>query len=301
MLASEKFDEAAYNMLPLTEDIYLGLQHLKVRAFLDIPYTPPKYVKHADTSISATDTLSPLVQLNMKVSVHEREAFSYFCQINKLTQREGFAMLLSNIDNSAATQVIAQQKATIQKQLETIKHLQTIPRGAKADIKLKEALDYCQTATSKYIELLLDDIDIMPLPLKPQTWNNFTKQFPNRSDYIYPTDDNFLTIKLEAICYGRGRTPAIFIWGVDTESGKKVKLRFYKKRDYIGLSIPHSPFLYKGATLLVGYIKASDEAVDLCIALPLLHQALPQPAIIPDGKHASLNELIQRSRIKGGL
>ena len=303
-LASETLDRAAYRMSPETEALYQQIARTPFSTFLTKPYTPSSLppAQESKPSPPVNESQKP-VQLNIRITAEERNHFIKLCNDNSVSQREAFSMLLSGSSKTAAMRLIKQQRSTIEEYLRTIDSLRSelkrASRGANADIRLKKALSFCKEAITHYIELTSSESAALPQPLKCYGWNQFSASFRNRFDYNYPADDGFSVATLDAICYGHGRHPAIFVWGTDVETGAKIKVRFYAKRDYIGISFPHSPFVYKNATLLIGYRVAPDNAVDLYFALPLISQSLKiwSTSIgFVEGKRPSLDELIRRSQ-----
>ena len=302
-LASESLDSAAYRMFPETETLYQQIACTPFSTFLAQPYASSLAPAQAPEPLTPTEEQQKPVQLNIRISAEDRNHFINLCNDNAVSQKEAFSMLLSGSSETAAMQLIKQQRSTIEEYLRTIDSLRSelkrTSRGANADIRLKKALSFCKEAITHYIELTLSESAALPQPLKCYGWNQFSASFRNRFDYNYPADDGFSVATLDAICYGQGRHPAIFVWGTDVETGAKIKVRFYAKRDYIGISFPHSPFVYKNATLLIGYRAAPDNAVDLYFALPLISQSLKiwsTSTGFVEGKRPSLDELIRRSQ-----
>lgn len=299
-LASELFDYTAYHMLQETYDIYQEISKIDVKQLLEIPYISPSKIKNEralDSKYYETD--DKLMQLNLKVKQSDREVFSSLCQSNNMTQRELFAFMLANSSETAAVKIIKEQSNTIQKQLEEISKLKELPRGTKADVRLKQALSFTKAAISQYIELLMKDVKNDEPLLKCSTWNSFSNEFPNRMMYDYPIEDGYLIMKLEALCYGKGRYSAVFLWGEDLDTGCLKKLRYYPKREYCGISLPNNPCIYKGMILLVGYRVSPDNAADLYIALPLITSSAKlwtQAIECVNEKKPSLDEIMRRSQ-----
>lgn len=296
-LASEEFDFAAYTMQPETWQIYQEIKNTEIHPLLEQPYIPPK--KKNDEIRIDDEHDEKMVQLNLKVKESVHKAFSSFCRSNNMVQREAFSVLLSNSSDGVAAKIIQEQSRTIRDQLAEIKKLKELPRGAKADIRLKQALVFTKMVISRYLELMFPESTVAA-PLKCVTWDSFVKMYPDRTTYDYPSEDGFFIMELEALCYGKGRYSAVFIWGKDIESGCYRKLRYYPKREYVGLSLPKSPYLHRGVFLLVGYRIAPDNAADLYAALPVIDNSShlwSQAVEALEKERRSLDEIIQHSQV----
>lgn len=300
-LASEAFDYAAYAMLPETFEIYQKISQIEILPLLEKIYMPTVQANSAVlTKVKNKEKTNQMTQLNLKVGREERESFIALCQKNNKTQREMFGMLIANSSESAASEIIKEQSKIIRDQLEEITRLRDVPRGAKADIRLKQTLSLTKTVISRYLELMYQSRNVDAPSMKCMTWNSFVNEFPNRTIYDYPAEDGFFIMKLEAICYGKGRYSAVFLWGEDIEAGCYRKLRYYPKREYCGLSLPQNLYLHQGMLLLVGYRMAPDNAADLYITLPLIGNSLQlwsQATEYSGNEKRSLDEIIRQSQV----
>ena len=300
-IASEKIDDAAYTMLPETVDIYRHISEIEIVPLLEQQYIP-SVIQRSDSELEheSDKHKKRMLQLNLKIDEKEHEAFLELCRNNNMTQREVFCMLLANFTDSGSVQIIKDQSDTIKKQLEKIEKLRTLPRGMKADIRLKEALSFVKNAINRYIDLMCCDLSVEEPLLKCITWDSFIKLFPNRSMYAYPAKDGFIIMQMEAICYGKGRYSAVFLWGEDLETGQKKKVRYYPKKEYIGISLPKNQYLYQGMVLLVGCRISSDGAADLYTALPVTSnsgQLWSKTMEMPEKGKRSLDEIINSIQV----
>jgi len=73
---------------------------------------------------------------------------------------------------------------------------------------------------------------------------------------------------MQYLFYGKGTTPPIFICG-ETADGKRIKVRWYPKAEYIGISPTSRAFAYEGSKWLMGYVPTRRGATDLVAAIPL--------------------------------
>lgn len=290
---------AAYHMLPETEAIYQRVLDIPLEPLLSTPYSPPPKITVEPPAVHNAPT--QLLQLNIRVDHSEFDAFCALCEENNLTRREGIVMLLSEHKPAVSDPLILEQKATIIEQLEAIKALNEratrLSRGANADINLKNTLEFCRIGIARYIELSLGEDNTNEKAIKCLSWNQFDASDFDRRQYDYPEADGYTVLQMEAMCYGHGRRPAIFLWGIDTERKQRfIKLRYYPKTNYMGLSIPHSPYLQKGNLILIGHKTASDGASDVYMALPLSKgTALWHEAFATEGNRPSLDDLIRNA------
>lgn len=297
-LAYPGTEYASYHMLPETEAIYQQVLAIPLAPLLSTQYSPP--LKEPIELPATHNTPTQLVQLNIRVDRSEFDAFSVLCEENNLTRREGIVMLLSEHKPAASDHLITEQKETIIEQLEAIRSLNEnaarLSRGANADVNLKNALEFCRIGIARYIELSMDASDARKTKLHCLSWNQFDALDFERQNYSFPEADGYTVMRLEVMCYGHGRRPAIFLWGVDVEKKRFIKLRFYPKTNYIGLPIPHSPYLQKGNLMLVGHKASSDGAADLHMAIPFpRNAALWQEAFESTGHKVSLDNLIRNA------
>ena len=300
-VASEKVDEAAYTMLPETLEIYRHISEIEIPPLLERPYIPSENQKSKSRLEDDGDKHKKrMLQLNLKIDEKEHETFLELCRRNNLTQREVFCMLLANFTDTSSVQIIKDQSDTIKKQLEVIEKLRTLPRGMKADIRMKEAMSFIKNAINQYIDLMHCDLTVEAPLLKCLTWESFIKLFPDRSKYAYPDKEGFSVMQLEAVCYGKGRYSAVFLWGEDLETGQKRKVRYYPKKEYVGIALPKNQYLYQGMILLIGCRISPDNAADLYTALPVISnsgQLWSKAMEMPEKEKRSLDEIIRSIQV----
>lgn len=300
LLSHEKMERMADNLSPHTETI---LQEISKRSIPEILANPPKLDnEETDHKEDTTAQKSELTQLNVRVSRDEKTLFSEFCTQKGLSQREGLVYLLANENSEASATLISEQREIILNQSKRIQACwQTIAkgsRGANADKRLKSMLAFQQKAINEYFSRLLPSERKEPM-LKCTSWNRHHASFPNYGQYAYPKTDGVAVLKLEAICYGQGSHPAIFIWGTTLEEStpRKIRLRSYAKKEYFGISIGGNPQSYKGAPFFVGYRISNDGAADLYAAYPMDISAHSERTSEPaKRKHPSLEERIRNAR-----
>ncbi len=299
MLLHPKVEKMIDNLSPHTETI---LQEIMKRSIQEVLANPPALdTEEANQMDETSASKRGLMQLNMRVSQDEKKAFADFCASKNLTQREGLVYLMANVNSDASATLISEQREVILNQAKYIRALQkTIAmgsRGANADKKLKHLISCQQQAVKEYFRRILPG-EIKEPMLKCFSWERHLAVFPNHRQYEYPQADGFAVIKLEAICYGHGRYPAVFIWGTTLEEDKprKIRLRSYAKKEYFGIPVGGNPQSYKGAQFLVAYRVSSDGAADLYAAYPMDIFAHPDRSSEPkEKKHPSLEDQIRNA------
>ena len=98
-------------------------------------------------------------------------------------------------------------------------------------------------------------------------------------------------------------TPPSFSGGVNCETGKPIRLRYYAKRFYCGVNPRNSNFFVKGMYFLVGCRRLFPDVTELVAAFPLLERYMEEQqnhegeepaegveALIADAQRRSQNE-----------
>lgn len=299
MIAPDTFDKQAYNLNATTEKIYRNiLETIPVDDILCGKETPAPCTN--ENTENPTLPCRELTQMNIRIHSSDRDAFYRICRTNNYTQREGFLHLLtsyslmSNQEKQSATdRLLAEKDATIAAQRKSIQELErklaNKSRGQAADAKLKMALHNANMLLRKYIALIFPAPAESPLRcLSFKMWKKTCYNAP----YAYPPGAGCSIIRLESICYGKGVVPAVFIHGHDTETGEFIKLRYYPSRYFVGIS-PKNPYEQLDSLWLVGYAPATDGAIALTFALPLLRQTYSAPEEKKDNFPA-LDDIIRK-------
>ena len=162
-------------------------------------------------------------------------------------------------------------------------------RGQAADDKLKASLIFANKLCKKYIELNYPVPTTEPV-LKPCSFSAWKRLHEGESPYFYPEDEGYSIIRLQSMCYGRGACPPIFIYGEDIWSKKQIKLRFYQSRYFVGIP-PKNPYAQPDSLWFVGYSKATDGAMALMFAMPMIKQPTSNRHNKKSGEY-SIDELI---------
>ena len=133
--------------------------------------------------------------------------------------------------------------------------------------KLKDARESfaaVKASVAKYFSL---QDSAVPIPLELEY--GLYRQFEDVDMYEYPETAGTFQIRPQVVLRGHGRYSAWFVLGV-TESGRYLKVRYYPRKDYVGVPIPDSRFTVRGSVWLVGCEAANDGAMDLYCSYPLM-------------------------------
>ena len=83
-----------------------------------------------------------------------------------------------------------------------------------------------------------------------------------------------MIFRLEAMCYGRGKFSAIFLYGTDCDTGEKVKLRVYDKKELCGLYPTRNNYYTEGARFFVGCRRLYPDVADAVFLCPMVEQSV---------------------------
>lgn len=229
-------------------------------------------------SPSAKEDPIPLRQLNLRVRQDVMDGFKIFCEERSLTQSDALRLLLLSQENcnSQALADSIQRDLTIRDA--QISALQTSLHMAKEKLALSsQNVLISIIGQTVYQDLSLRSFNPPLSPLSPLSFRR-AKQILDFSAYSYPGEAGSCYLVLDALVYGRGRQPALFVLG-HAQDGTLIKLRWYPKKGFVGISPRSSIHAYRGSIWSVGYTVAKDGALDLIAAIPIdcpLTPALPQ-------------------------
>jgi len=219
--------------------------------------------------------ITSTTQLNIRTDELTVWAFRNFCTTRQVTQNEALKILLHPTEQESAARIspiqeqLSKQKrviAALTDELNTLRH----KHAEKQAIFIKRRNDWIKVM-DQLVTYIIDKqnaySDDDREPLKIQRFKTAKTQL-NYKSYHYPTNTGCLIITLHYLAYGKGSVPPLFICGEDS-SGNLIKLRWYPKAEYIGIS-PHSKVhSYEGSQWLVGYLQAVDGATDMIAGIPL--------------------------------
>ena len=217
-----------------------------------------------------------MTQMNMRVEEHVADIFRMFCQKQNLTQNAAMQILLSEDDNSRAEVIRSLQKENAA--------LNEVIRKLKEDNKQIRSEDYQQKLAlfkqrkdwifvmRQLLNFFIanrneDPVDKEREDLKPVSFK-FAKENLFFKNFAYPSECGCEIICLEYLVYGKGMAPPVFLLGY-TENQERIKLRWYPKKDFLGIWPKDKRFAKQDSKWLMGYLPAQDGAVDLVAAIPL--------------------------------
>lgn len=213
-------------------------------------------------------------QLNIRVDFWAAQAFRDFCTRNLVTQNEALRLLLQNVGQDYYERTDPLQRR-LRQQEEIIKKIQADndelrrERAEKYRRLLNQRRDWFRIVNKmlmrivdRYCVSLYDDTE----PLKRLSFKR-AKEYYDFKSYQYPESVDCFVLTMHFVCYGKGVAPPMFICGVD-ETGNLVKLRWYPKEEYLGLTPRAERYVYGGAPWLVGCLQATDGAMDIIAGIP---------------------------------
>lgn len=272
VIAHTKPYEDALDLYGLAEDIYEEISKIPIEEVLQRRYAC------ANENTEETLEQRPFEPLSERLSVRltssEFCAFSSFCDRNNVTQREGIQLLLASRKecSAVAEEVIREQNQQIKKLREENAKLKKVPREVSADKNLKEAFQFVQTGILKYFYARDRTKTIPGEKMKCMRWDDFIYDFPDHHSYRYPTEDGYFSFILEAMCYGKGNYSAIFLYGRNSATGERIKLRFYRRNDCCGVSPPNSSYYTEGMCFLIGCRRIYPNVTEMICAFPMVEK-----------------------------
>ena len=105
-------------------------------------------------------------------------------------------------------------------------------------------------------------------------------------------------IYLEHLVYGKPSSPPTFVLG-RTENQERIKLRWYPKKEFLGIWPRNERFAKRDSKWLMGYLPAQDGAVDLVAAIPMESVGIcEEKNHIAKRKVPSLDEMLMNAEHK---
>lgn len=207
-------------------------------------------------------------RISVRVTRQEQEAFTTLCKKHQLTQRQCFQVLLSHVEGiDQEVEVIRRLNQQSSEQLLEIERLKEAVQNSKKNAR--KSYCFIKKGIQKYI-YLCNDARMIEVPgLRCLHWDEFVRCFPNRQAYDYPSTEGHFCFQIENMCYGKGQYAAVFLYGINCETGKPMKLRFYPRDNYCGVDPVGSVFFTKGAHFLVGCRYIYPGVADMIYAYPL--------------------------------
>lgn len=251
-----------------------------------------------------SDCNSALFQLNIRVTYEVSEGFRRFCKRMGLTQSDGLRLLLLSQQEKCPRIVAHSYQEDMLAKDDAISKLKEELRKVKEKLaalpKPKDEEKARSTVIRRAVKQALRSQEPNPYltPLLPIGFNK-AKRVIDFSSYSYPGEEGACFLFLDALVYGRGRRPALFILGHATD-GSLIKLRYYPKKEFVGIApTAKSPFYCKGSFWSVGYVLANDGAYDLYAAIPAerLESAPRFEDTLPAPSTRSLDSIIASAEV----
>ena len=221
-----------------------------------------------------------MTQMNVRIRKTDKAQFDVFCKRRKLSQKEGFALLLDaaradrdgeeKLLKSRGEQIetLRQEKEKLAGKLKAARENTPLPPEARA----REELALLQKGIPQYLSASLPT----PPPGRPlpqTSYRRFVKNLAYDEKPRYPEAEGFLVIAAKALLWGSSRHRACFLVGRGAD-GTLYRIRMYPREDFVGVSLRDSPYAREDSRWYVGVRQAKDGAMDLICALPL-------PALVP--------------------
>lgn len=292
VLGDDRLYEQSLALSSETQKIYNRISEISLQEML----SPKKETPAIE--VSSVENPLPKQRLDARLSVRltkrEHKLFCEYCDALSLNQRDGFLDLLTRTGaDSALVRRLQEQSFTINMQRERIQHLNQIvsngSRGANADKKLVAAMAFAREGISRFADQFME----APAEklLRCMSWNMLTRSWPEWRKYRPPAEDAFFAFELENMCYSKSVPTCVFIFGRRLDTDEYVRLRFYDRREYVGLKPPSKHF-YEGRRFLVGCQMRQSGACDMMFAVPLPYQEERQITVDDAKPEGSVNDII---------
>ncbi len=256
-------------------DLYGGAEAY----YRTIMRTPAEYVLSRRYEVQdPDDSAEPLPQkqakkqkelsrrLSIRLAEKDYQAFSKLCEEKCATQKECLRMLMLNTatNESYAAQVIQEKNREIAVLEKENEKLRQDKRRTEAHERLKEAFRFARRGVSLFLR---DQLELIGMPKE----DDGEDAYRDIREYKYP-EEGFLYFRLEETRRGKGSRGALFLLGHDCKTEEKVKLRFYPKEEFCGISPISVAFYVEGAEFFVGCRRLDPEVADLLCAFPVFQE-----------------------------
>ena len=131
----------------------------------------------------------------------------------------------------------------------------------------------------QYIQLLFPQ-RVATRPVKSRSYKSFTRGLLPHEEFIYPEEEGFYVIRLQAVLWGNNKS--CFYAGIGAD-GKHYRFRYFAKEWFAGIPPRGSGYEEQDSFWLMGCKKASDGAMDLVAAFPL--PGVGEDEIVPKNDH----------------
>lgn len=279
IVGREKTLNDCQDLLPETQAIYDAVcapVSLSVVFNRDVPEpeTPPPPIRKPERPPGA------IMQLNIRVKGDVAQAFRNYCERMNLSQSDGLTYLLSSHGPMQIPSLI-QEREYYKDLMRYLQEENAVQKKSAIEHQKRDREIRC--AISDFSAALINaaqencDYYLLRPALKPKPYRR-AKASENLDQYKYPTQSGCTTVALKGFAFSRGKASsnqsftntkaAIFVFGQTADD--KIKLRWYPKKDYIGITPTDEEYAHLNSRWIMAYKIANDGAADLIAAVPLV-------------------------------
>lgn len=214
-----------------------------------------------------------ITSFSMRIAHSTAARFKSLCRERGLTQSQMLSMLideftgandllLQDIDRRINAAALALDREKLTREERESQLLDRLNKHREQQMIIKKALGTHLKDRAHAVE---DDDELIPKYTNKQAKEDFRDKY----QYKYPNEPGIMRVEIDALYYGQPGWPgvsALFVCGRNKETGDLVRFRYYPKEEYVGVSPMEPLFRKEGQLFVVGYTKASDDAMDLLCA-----------------------------------
>ena len=256
----------ALHMHPRTEHLYNLIKDEHLEHLLQQETCFPRKGLRKKKTATAIPNHSKSVQFNMRVRQQDKDAYNEMCNRELLSKKDMFSLLVRSMDEKSTFEDtrISMLKQRIEKESKELEiahnRIERLYNFVQHDKRYKNTVAIVNQMWNTYIHSMsaidhsgdYDVHDIMRAKYSDYSPNEFS----------YPDECSGVTeFVLLGLVYMKSAS-GIFVLG-RTLDGKRIKLRSFPKKDYIGTIIPRSKWSFFGSKWIVAWNTASDGAKDL--------------------------------------
>jgi len=230
-------------------------------------------------------------RLSVRLAEKDYLTLSKLCNEKGITQKECLRLLLLSAgrNESYAAQVLQEKNKRISELEIENEKLRKDKRQKDAYARLKEAFYFARRGVSLFLR---DQLEMMGMPEE----DDGEYAYRNLQEYKYP-EEEFFYFRLETVQYGKGRHAARFLLGRNCATEKKVKLRFYPREEFCGISPLSAEFYIEDAEFFVGCRRINPDVADLFLASPVFcRHKTNEPTEDEENLESILRDAVRRSK-----
>lgn len=292
---AEYFQEAGFALLngrgTFLNTLYLYPETRRIYEAVCAPYTLDTVLSR---KIEHPKEEKPVYskQLNIRVMSDVSQRFHTFCSRFGGTQNEALDTLLHLYEASSEIQEVLSKtcvtlnnlKQTSNNQAEEIKILKHTLSQKDREISVRKNQEI--SVLRQVVEFLTDslyDTYNTGVPLDRVSYKEAlrTGMF---GKFTYPSESGISIVTLDGLAYGKSGSKTIdsikgynntplFLFS-HTDTGQHIKLRWFPRKEYIGIFPTSSKFAIQGSRWLIGYlVNTAQTNVDLILGIPLMQSS----------------------------